>query len=352
MKKYAAACGMVLAIALWPASVAIADTFGSFGIVPLRAAGDTRTAAYFDYTLEPGASISDAAVVLNDAAQPLTLRLYAGDAATATNGGTTFAGPTEVRSGTRSWLASSVTSVDVPARGRVAVPFTVRVPADATAGDHIAGWVVEAPPSQIAGAGVNAQIVQRAGVAVVVTIPGPKSQKLAIGTACLNQESGSNYLQWPMANEGNAITRATGTLTLKAATGQELFSRPVEIGAVLPGDTSTLRLDSPAAIGPGSYVANLALALGDGARVTSTSAVSAAPSPANGCAPVDAASTSSAGSPTSQTGTGGSPLDLGRGDGGPTALALLALVAATAGGLGVAVPFILWQRFRAHRGRR
>ena len=255
-----------------------------FGIQPTQGTANTPNgSSYFSYTLAPGASIEDSLVISNGGAGQVILKLYAADGITSINGSTAFAGEGDVRSNTRSWLSATVADVLVPASEEVTVAFHVSVPADAAPGDHVAGWVVEAPPRNGTAGGIGASIVERAGVAVVVRVPGEPSPELVLGGICLNQETGSNYFEVPVRNEGNVLTRAAGTLTLTTDEGQEVFTRHADIGNVVPSDGTLLRLDAPRDPGPGKYVAVLSMAQPDGRVVEARSDIKIGNKKVNGC---------------------------------------------------------------------
>ena len=119
----------------------------SFGIRPTKAFEDRpETFSYFSYSLEPGAVLSDAALVMNSGDVPVTLKLYAADGITAVNGGTAFAREGQEPSGVNRWLSLPVTEIALVPGEEMAVPFTITVPADASPGQHVAGLVVAAPP--------------------------------------------------------------------------------------------------------------------------------------------------------------------------------------------------------------
>lgn len=245
--------------------------------------------AYFSYEMEAGETTTDQAVIINSGQDALTLRLYAADGITAINGSTAFAAADEQRTGVRSWLSAEVSEVQVAPRDRATVPFSVSVPADAPAGDHVGGWIVEAPPKAGSSGGVAATIHERAGVAVVVRVPGPTEEKLVLERVCLNQETGSNYFETPVRNEGNVITKGTGTFTLTTPDGLRVFERPAELGAVLPGDDTLLRIDAPFEPDPGEYVAALELEQSDGQRTATSSPIEVGTEKVNGCTAVAAA---------------------------------------------------------------
>ena len=245
--------------------------------------------AYFSYEMKAGSTTTDQAVIINSGQEALALRLYAADGITAINGSTAFAAADEQRTGVHSWLSTEVSDVQVAPGDRATVPFSVSVPADAPAGDPVAGGVIESLPKARASGGVAATILERAGVAVVVRVPGPTEEKLVLERICLNQESGSNYFETPVRNEGNVITKGTGTFTLTTPDGLQVFARPAELGAVLPGDDTLLRIDAPFEPDPGEYVAALELEQPDGQRAATSSPVDIGTEKVNGCTAVAAA---------------------------------------------------------------
>lgn len=279
-----ALCGVLVLIAVSPRGTS-GQALGSFGIRPTQTSSDDPSdGAYFTYELEAGDSRTDEAFVINNAADPITLTLFSADGATAINGGTAFAAADEERNGVRAWLSLDTAELPLSPGESTTVPFTVHVPPDAEPGDHVAGLVLEAPPKVGESGGFGAAVIERVGVAVVVHVPGPAEKSLTLGEVCLNQETGSNYFQIPATNDGNLLTRATGTMRLGLPDGSDVFTRDVVLDTVLPGDTTALRVDAPFDPGPGSYVANLILTRDDGEDVEAASVVTIGDEKVNGCA--------------------------------------------------------------------
>lgn len=266
-----------------------------FGIQPAGVSStDAGKGAYFSYTLAPGAEVKDSAIVMNTGQSALALKLYAADGLTAIGGGTAFGEPAERRFGVLSWLSASNDVVWVAPGQRLVVPFKVHVPADATAGDHVAGWVIEAPPKPGGVGDVQTSVTQRAGVAVVVRVPGEMTDELAIADLCLNQESGSNYVQVSIANMGNALTKATGELALANRGGQEIAKVPFDVGTVLPADGTYVRVALPLDPGSGDYVAAATLRQADGRETHGESQVKITGTKANACAAISEVSPATA----------------------------------------------------------
>ncbi len=258
----------------------------SFGIRPVRSAPDTAPdRSYFTVTLEPGAQANDVAVVVNGSNDRVNLILYAAEGITAINGSVAFAGADGGGSGTRDWLSTSVSEVSLAPRESTQVPFTISVPSDALPGDHVAGWVVEGPPKAGSSEGVALTVLERVGVAVVIRVPGPVQEQLIVGTMCLNQESGSHYVEITVGNAGNVLTTAEGSLRIDTEGQEPVFDVPIELGSIVPGDTTLYRADLPAALLDGDYLATTALQQADGRNLQASTSVNVVGLNMNGCLP-------------------------------------------------------------------
>ena len=256
----------------------------TFGIQPAHGSpDDAAKGAYFIYTLQPGQTMKDEATVTSTGTDPVTLKLYAADAITATGGGTAFASATENVNGDRSFLVVPNAPIVLAPGQKVTIPFSVTVPADAKPGDHIAGLIVEAPPKAGAGGNVQTTVVERVGVAVVVRVPGKLTQQLTMGEFCLNQQSGSNYFQIPVDNTGNVLAKGTGKFKLETEKGDSVFERNVDLGSVMPGGKTVIRVHAPQDPPPGKYVARVFVEMADGARADGESKVTVPKTKANGC---------------------------------------------------------------------
>ncbi len=335
------AAAALVALALLPGAASAQGPL-VFGIQPSQSSANTPSgSSYFSYTLAPGAGLDDMVVISNNGAEQVILKLYAADGITSINGSTAFAGVGDVRSNTNTWLNATVSDILVPAGQAVTVAFHVQVPPDATPGDHVAGWVVEAPARAGSAGGIGASIVERAGVAVVVTVPGATEQRLVLGGICLNQETGSNYFEVPVRNEGNVLTRAAGTLTLATDDGREVFTRQADLGNVVPSDGTLFRLDAPRDPGPGKYVASLSMAQPDGRVVEARSDIKIGDKKVNGCLAV---------ATQVEEPDEGVPY-LGRLPGGGTPWLLLAMLAVLLGVLLGGREYMIRRRLKAMEGR-
>ena len=309
----------------------------TFGIRP----ADESTGAYFSYTLEPGARKTDSAIVTNNTAAALTLKVYPADAITASGGGTAFAGFGERRTGVGAWVSTPQTDLNIAAGATVAVPVTITVPPGLAPGEYVAGIVVEAPPKAGTVAGsVNTTVTERAGVAIVVRVPGAATEKLAIGNVCFNQETGSRYFEFPVKNQGAVLSTATGTFRLETDKGVHVFERSVEIGSVIPTLETAVRVHSPQDPPPGKYTARLVLTQKDGQEVARESNLTVSEKKVNSCRTEEAKNLSANQNSDDNFGVQ-TAQDTGSG------VAILPLLLLPALGVGLAaLAFLLWRNRR------
>ncbi|MFJ5923752.1 hypothetical protein ACIQF6_14240 [Kitasatospora sp. NPDC092948] len=229
-----------------PADAPSAQTFG---IQPATAT-DPDGRGSFGYSATPGAIVKDHLAVWNYSDQPLTLRLYPADAFNTDTGGYDVLpeGKPSTRAG--SWLRTAVDSVELPARSRQIVPFTLAVPADATPGDHAAGIVLALRQENKDANGNVVAVDQRVGTRVNVRVSGDLRAELSVEDATvvyhpsLNPlDSGRSTLTYTVRNTGNVrlggkqavrVTNAFGS----TATG----TAPADLQELLPGSAVTYRV--------------------------------------------------------------------------------------------------------------
>jgi hypothetical protein len=245
--------------------IAQADGEVSFGIRPTKAFEDRpETFSYFFHELTPGAVLTDEALVMNDGDVPVTLKLYAADGITAQNGGTAFTKQgqesTGASAGNSQWLSVPVTNIALAPGQEMITPFTINVPPDASPGHHVAGLIVEGPPSEGGEGQLAVNVIRRVGVAVVIDVPGPHVAGLEITGTCLRQqdEQGATF-EVAVRNTGNIFVKGEGSLLLANRNGEELTSIPLSMDTVLPGDATTFQVTHPDRLADGDHVASATL---------------------------------------------------------------------------------------------
>jgi len=269
--------GLALALALlgWPGIVE-GQGHMAFGIGPAKADPDNpETFAYFVHTLSPGSTVADEARVQNGSDVPIVLKMYAADASTSIGGGPGFAHEGQELNGGRHWISLAVSEVTLEPGEERLVPFTIDVPPDASPGEHTTGLVVEGAPSEEIpvggqapssgedGAAFAVRVVNRAAVAVLIDVPGTRVAALEITSVCMKEQDdqGADFRVY-VGNMGNIRVRGEGFLLIEDRKGTELASIPLQMGSILPRDTSYLNVHHPVNLADGNFVLSATLQYG------------------------------------------------------------------------------------------
>jgi hypothetical protein len=183
-------CTVLVVCLLSPASAATSSKSRArvtFGVEPASARGaDGRP--FFSFGVTPGAIVYDHVAVLDYSSTPLSLQLYATDAIETSGGGFGLLPATTRPTGTGSWISlpARFATVRVPAEsaalapGQVVVPLVVRVPDNATPGDHSAGVVVSLRTVGANASGQRVILLQRVGTRVYIQVAGALAPNLAV----------------------------------------------------------------------------------------------------------------------------------------------------------------------------
>ncbi|MFJ3664998.1 WxL protein peptidoglycan domain-containing protein [Streptomyces sp. NPDC090106] len=254
MRPYRTACVLLagLLLGLFAVPAARAADNGSWSVYPVS----SRIAArpYFYLSADPGQTLTDKVVVANKTDEPMTFRLYAADAYnTARDGGFAVRTLDERMRGVGVWAEPARTRIEVPARGKVTVPFTLKVPEGAEPGDH-PGALVALDERVDRGDGSVALGVQRAVAArVYLRVGGPALSAIAVENVRVSHHQplvpgfgdSTATVSYTLHNTGNVTLNPKVELRATGLFGRTLLARdltriPAEL---LPGEK--VRLTEP-----------------------------------------------------------------------------------------------------------
>ncbi len=247
-----ALCVLSLVIAL-PAAAQPEDP--AFVVEPAPEA-QTQGTGYFVIDAELGQPVQQAVYLRNDSRAPLKLQLAGVDATTGPVGGASYELPNDPRDAVGAWIALERDSITLRPREGREVSFEVNVPADAPSGEHLGGiavWApaeeegVEAAPAGQAGASVSFQT--RRIVAVQLTLPGPAEPLLVISGVTPAARSDGVYLEIGIENQGTALTKGDGIITLP----EEGFQRDFPIDTFVPGTSIAYPIQWAVSADNGTY---------------------------------------------------------------------------------------------------
>jgi Bacterial protein of unknown function (DUF916) len=212
------------------------------------APGDGTTQAgerpNLSYEIAPGGQVEDLVTLYNFSNVPLTFGVYATDAFNNDDGSFNLLAAAEEPKDVGTWLSLPADSVTVPAGKQATFPITIKVPVDATPGDHVGALLAS---STAVGTGPDNAVVtldRRTGTRLYVRVAGQLRAELAVEElttsydASANPFGGSAALSYRIVNRGNV--RLAGTQQVSVAGPFGLFRKQLDVEDVpelLPGES-------------------------------------------------------------------------------------------------------------------
>jgi len=268
------AAGLVVAGAIVMFWLPAAPASAGFGIA-LRPAhadpNDPATKAYFKPSVAPGQTYTDQVVVTNTGDTPVELVVTGVDGLTAPTSGAVYGNRQDPITKAGAWISTATGTVTVAPHRELPVPFTVKVPKDAGAGDHLAGIAFEDVHPTSAGSNFAVTQVVRAVMGVQVVVPGSGAFAVHVDAAELESLPGVSAASVvvKLGNSGARLGKAGLTVALSGPNGYErTVSRTLD--TILPGDTIDYPLAWPDVLKPGDYT------------IKATATANGAPAPATG----------------------------------------------------------------------
>jgi hypothetical protein len=233
-----------------PAATAPPGGRVTFGVEPASANGpDGRSS--FSFGATPGAVVEDDVAVVNYSTVSLSLQLYATDAINISGGGLGLPPPTSPPTGAGTWIslppASSTVEVGSESAGQpgfTVVPVLVRVPTNASPGDHVGAVVASL---QSAGKGKSGQRIvlnQRVATRMYIQVAGPLRPQLILTDLDTTYDgvlnpfgAGQVKIEYLVKNTGNVNLAVDQSVTSSPLIGS---ARPIttpKIPLLLAGDS-------------------------------------------------------------------------------------------------------------------
>ncbi|MFE1416221.1 WxL protein peptidoglycan domain-containing protein [Streptomyces sp. NPDC058746] len=261
---YGLLIGLLLGVGLLPAATATAADNGTWGVFPTPAAGAAMTdRAYFFHQGQAGTSVGDSVTILNSSDKDLTFQIFATDAVNTPSGGAFALLPVETKpKDVGAWIAlppETASTVTVPAKGRKDVPFTVKVPADATPGDHVGGIVAlnTAVEGVQQDGKVQVGVKRSVGARLYFRVPGPLTPGLSVEDVKVDRSApllpwvkdARATITYTLVNRGNVVVDPKVTVSAEGMFGRKVLDRPSrELRlALLPGQRIELTEPWPGA---------------------------------------------------------------------------------------------------------
>ncbi|MEU7606016.1 DUF916 domain-containing protein [Streptomyces sp. NPDC041003] len=232
---------LLLGAGLFPATAATAADNGTWGVFPTPEAGAAMTdRAYFFHQGAAGTSLADSVTILNSSDKDLTFQIFATDAMNTPAGGAFALLPVETRpKDVGAWIAlppETAGTVTVPAKGRKDIPFTVKVPADATPGDHVGGIVAlnTAVEGVQQDGKVQVGVKRSVGARLYFRVPGPLTPGLSVEDVRISRSApllpwvkdARATVSYTLVNRGNVVVEPKVTVSAEGLFGRDVLDRP------------------------------------------------------------------------------------------------------------------------------
>jgi LPXTG-motif cell wall-anchored protein len=248
---------MVLLGLFAPVAAQAADsspTIGGFSARALGEGDEITPETYFKLKLGPGDSYQGRLLVISSAKEDARLRVYSVDGLTGNTSGTVYANIDDPRKDAATWITPRKEVLRLPGKGEKKVGFDVKVPADATPGDHVGAIALQlADQKKTKGQFAITQIT-RVAIAVQITVEGPADAALAPTGLALKALPGTQIpsVTIDLANTGQLLCRPSLAVQL-SKDGTVLGTVTRQLDTVLPGKTIPYPLSWPKPLTAGKY---------------------------------------------------------------------------------------------------
>ncbi len=222
----------------------------------VNADGQSYGKAYFVERLDGGDTFTGHIAISNSGKQFARLYVDAVDGVTSNRGGIVFAPRDAADKDVGAWIAPEKKLIRLDPGDEKIVPFTVKVPEDAFAGDHVGGLAIEPLRRATTGGQFSVTQVLRVAIAMQVRVRGDVKRELVPKVMNLKAIPGSEIpaLTIRLANNGDLLCRPTLTATLYQ-NDQPLSSEKRDIDTILARSAIDYPLYWPRGLKAGTYMA-------------------------------------------------------------------------------------------------
>ncbi|MEN0012891.1 MAG: hypothetical protein AAGC46_05985 [Solirubrobacteraceae bacterium] len=245
------------------ASAAPAPT-GGVGFRVDQTPGSNLVDGFIPIDGSPGQTIQGHFLITNSQTTGVSMTVYAADGLTGATTGVVYSDAGDDITGAGAWVTPDRTGATVGPRSEQLVNFSVRIPANATPGDHVAGVVLEQRKPGSTSTGAISQVVRNV-VPIMIEVPGAAAPQIDVRSASITTLPGSQLLAITVVlrNEGLKLCRPQLKVALGSTgdTGGQVIR---QLDTILPGDRAPYPMPWPSKLSSGSYLVHVT-ALGCGA---------------------------------------------------------------------------------------
>lgn len=269
-------CGALLGYPAGASSAAADDLPGGFGVRPVAPKGQDQPPSYFVIDAGPGSVARRSVVIINGTKRTKRLIVDGVDALTGETTGVVYANRQRRHRQASRWVRPRKHFVRVGPGEVRRLRFTVRVPANARPGDHVAGLAFEDAEPKTSGKRFAVRQVVRVVVGIHVKIAGGDGPQADVGRMQLKAQPGTQVATTlvRLANRGDRLCKPTLRVELtRDGERRRVVERTLE--TVLPHDVIDYPMAIQGEVAAGTYDA-VARVSGCGAASESAAAVTLA----------------------------------------------------------------------------
>ena len=205
----------------------------TWSIQPSTAHGPTGRPSFIYTNITAGSTLRSYVGVTNYSAFPVTFSIYAADGVNTPDGGFDVLPAGRKSVGVGLWTTLAKTQVKVPAGVEENIPFVIKVPVNATPGDHFGGIVAQVSTSTAKKTGAKFLLDRRVGTRIYLRVAGALHPILSVEHVGISYRgtmnpvgSGTATVNYTVRNTGNvalaspqvvAVTSLFGTLATVSA---------------------------------------------------------------------------------------------------------------------------------------
>lgn len=219
----------------------------------------------------PGWTINGYFIATNTSSRNASMGVYPADGLTGATTGVVYSDGGDTPKEAGAWVTPDRRSLALPANNERRIDFTVRVPANASPGDHVAAVVLE---QKGASNSTISQVVRNV-VPILVDVVGAAEPKISIRSAAITNLPGTKLpaVTVTLRNQGAKLCRPVLSVSL-APPGKPAQETIRELDVILPGDRAPYPMPWPGTLADGAYVAKTTVT-GCGQAATSQTTVTA-----------------------------------------------------------------------------
>ncbi len=237
-----------LALLAVPATAQEQQEVNSFSLSPCGAEPrQPGTRPSLSYKLAPGAVQEDCVFLSNYSNVPLTFSVYGTDAFNNRSGDFVVLEGDDPPEDVGSWVALGTGAVILEAGTGLEIPLTIRVPANASPGDHVGAILASSRTSADDATGKKVLLDRRTGTRLYLRVEGRENPGLVVEDlsvdyhGSLNPLDGEVDVTYTVRNEGNIRLGAKQEVTVNDLFGAAATEKRHPIAELLPGNAVTFR---------------------------------------------------------------------------------------------------------------